>query len=199
MFDRAAAQRGTWYAVSAMTRLSPYDTVRAKLADGWQNRALSLKAIAFALVGVVNTVVDYCVFLVARAAFARSPAVLSAFDSFAHSCDCGSAATISLVAANMTSWIIAVTGSYIMNSSITFAAESGRKLRWRDYGTFVASGIVGWLANTAMLVFAAQYLLLPIWLAKAVAVLASFVVNFSLSHFVVFRARGSENAAPGDH
>jgi putative flippase GtrA len=32
-------------------------------------------------------------------------------------------------------------------------------------------------------------LLLPVWAAKAIAVLASFVVNFSLSHFVVFRAR----------
>jgi putative flippase GtrA len=31
--------------------------------------------------------------------------------------------------------------------------------------------------------------LLPVWLAKAVAILASFVVNFTLSHFVVFRVR----------
>jgi putative flippase GtrA len=39
------------------------------------------------------------------------------------------------------------------------------------------------------LVFAAQVLALPVWLAKAAAILASFVVNFSLSHFVVFRVR----------
>jgi putative flippase GtrA len=32
--------------------------------------------------------------------------------------------------------------------------------------------------------------LLPVWLAKAVAILASFLVNFALSHFVVFRPRG---------
>ena len=88
----------------------------------------------------------------------------------------------------MMSWIVAVTGSYIMNSSITFAAESGRKLRWRDYMTFAISGIAGLIANTATLVFAAQILLLPVWLAKALAILASFVVNFSMSHFVVFRA-----------
>ena len=172
-----------------MIRVSRYDLLRATLLDGWRNRALSLKAMLFALVGVVNTLIDYSVFLIARAALSRSPTALSLFDSLAASCRCGNATTISLIAANMISWIVAVTGSYIMNSSITFAAESGRKLRWRAYLAFVAFGVVGWLANTATLVFAAEILLLPIWLAKAVAILASFLVNFSLSHFVVFRAR----------
>ena len=65
-----------------------------------------------------------------------------------------------LIAANMTSWIVAVSGSYILNSSITFAAESGRKLRWRHYLAFLVAGIVGLIANTATLVFAAQILLL---------------------------------------
>jgi putative flippase GtrA len=72
-----------------------------------------------------------------------------------------------------------------MNSFITFAAESGRKLRWRAYGAFVASGVVGVIANTATLVIAAQFL--PVWAAKGLAILVSFAVNFSLSHFVVFR------------
>jgi putative flippase GtrA len=76
-----------------------------------------------------------------------------------------------------------------MNSSITFAAESGRQLRLGAYLTFVASGIAGLLTNTAMLLFAAQVLLFPVWLAKVIAILGSFVVNFSLSHFVVFRPR----------
>jgi len=77
-----------------------------------------------------------------------------------------------------------------MNSSITFAAESRPKLRWRDYVSFVASSVAGLIANTSTLIVAAQVLLLQIWLAKGVAILASFVVNFSLSHLVVFRARG---------
>jgi putative flippase GtrA len=34
-------------------------------------------------------------------------------------------------------------------------------------------------------------LLLPVWLAKLVAILASFMVNFLLSHFVVFRVRSN--------
>lgn len=172
-----------------MTRVSRFDGVRAKLAAGWRNRTLSLKALSFGLVGLVNTAVDYGVFLSARAAFDKSAAALAAFASASAVCQCGNEATILLIAANTVSWLVAVTGSYVMNSSITFAAESGRKLRWRPYFAFVASGVAGWFANTATLLVAAEVLLLPVWLAKIVAILASFVVNFSLSHFVVFRVR----------
>ena len=164
-------------------------SIRFWLLGSWRSGALSLKALSFALIGVINTIVDYSVFLLGRAALARSPSALSLFNSIAGSCGCASPTTVSLVAANMMSWCVAITGSYIMNSSITFAAESGRKLRWRSYAIFLASGVVGWLANTATLLFVAQVLLLPVWMAKAVAILASFAVNFSLSHFVVFRAR----------
>jgi putative flippase GtrA len=163
--------------------------IAVRLSVHRSKRTLSLKALSFALIGVVNTLVDYSVFLVARAVFSRLPAVQALFDSVSASCRCADPTTVSLIAANMVSWTVAVTGSYILNSSITFAAESGRKLRWRSYFIFIASGIVGWLANTATLVFCAQALQLPVWIAKAVAILASFVVNFSLSHFVVFRGR----------
>lgn len=174
-----------------MTGISRSDSARARLLDAWRSRGLSVKAVVFALVGVVNTVVDYSVFLLTRVALDHSPAALSAIASLADSCHCGGPVAIALIAANLVAWLVAVTGSYVMNSSITFAAESGRTLRWRDYAAFVASGIVGWLANTATLLVAAEILLLPVWLAKVVAILASFIVNFSLSHFVVFRARSS--------
>ncbi len=174
-----------------MTQLSSYERARARLLAGWRNRALSLKAVAFGLVGVVNTAVDYGVFLLARAALDRSPSAVAAFASVSDFCQCGAVASISLVAANTISWIVAVSGSYVMNSSITFAAETGRRLNWRAYLFFVVSGIAGWLANTATLLVAAEILLLPVWLAKAVAILASFIVNFSLSHFVVFRVRAN--------
>jgi len=166
------------------------DSTRARLVGLWRNRALSFKAASFAVIGVVNTAVDYCVFLLARAAFERSAAALAVFALAAAACRCGRPETVLLIAANVTSWLVAVSGSYVMNSSITFAAESGRRLRWRHYLGFVASGVAGLIANTAMLVFAAQFLLLPVYVAKAIAILASFVVNFALSHFVVFRVRG---------
>jgi|SRR5579862_740023 len=174
---------------SARAKSSRANSVRAMLADAWRKRALSLKAASFALIGLVNTAIDYGVFLLARAGFEKSPAALSLFDALAGSCRCGKPTTLLLIAANMTSWIVAVSASYIMNSSITFAAESGRKLHWRPYLKFIVAGIAGLIANTATLVFAAQILLLPVYVAKAIAILASFVVNFSLSHFVVFRVR----------
>ena len=37
-----------------MTRVSRYRSTGAKLAAGWRGRALSLKAVVFGLVGVVN-------------------------------------------------------------------------------------------------------------------------------------------------
>jgi len=131
------------------------------------------KAVSFGLVGVVNTLLDFGLFWL-----------------FAWQLG------LPLVAANMCSWIIAVSCSYVMNSMFTFAAESGRRLSWRSYATFVVSGIAGLVANTTTLVIAAK--LAPLVLAdppaqlaaaKACSVLASFVVNFSLSHFVVFRRR----------
>src|SRR5262249_21660607 len=92
-----------------------------------------------------------------------------------------------LVLANVLAWIVAVTCSYAMNSFITFGPESGRILRWRDYASFAASGIAGMVSSTTML-FVLSYLV-PILIAKLLSIAVSFAVNFSLSHFVVFRKR----------
>jgi putative flippase GtrA len=172
-----------------MNGTSRLDSVRIRLLSAWRDRGVSIKAASFAVIGVVNTLVDYGVFLLARVVLSGSPSGISAIGSLSDFCQCGNATTTTLVVANTISWSVAVTGSYIMNSSITFASESGRRLSWRAYLTFVVSGIAGLLTNTATLLFAAQILLLPVWLAKAVAILTSFIVNFSLSHFVVFRQR----------
>ena len=146
-------------------RLPPLlDRLYSRLAQAWQDRAVSLKALSFALVGVVNTLIDLGIFFLAYSWLG-----------------------LALVPANILAWIVAVSASYVMNSFITFAAESGRQLRWRSYGTFVASGVAGVIANTAVLVVASFWI--PVLAAKLLAILASFAVNFSLSHFVVFRAR----------
>ena len=50
----------------------------------------------------------------------------------------------------------------------------------------MASGVAGVIANTAVLVVASYWI--PVIAAKLLAIAVSFVVNFSLSHFVVFRA-----------
>ena len=83
-----------------------------------------------------------------------------------------------------------------MNSFVTFAAESGRKLRLWDYGRFVGSSVLAMVASTATLVVAARYLGLPVYAAKGLAIGVSFLVNFSMSHFVVFPARRAANRQP---
>ncbi len=152
-----------------------------------RQRPTLMKAISFALIGLFNAVVDTSVFFLtwlslhASAAAERASAVLAA------ACACAAADTPILVAANVVAWMVAVTGSYVLNTSITFAAESGRALRLSDYWRFAASGLAGLVASTATLI--AAYALLPIWVAKAAAILVGFAVNFSLSHFVVFRPK----------
>lgn len=127
-------------------------------------RDVLTKVASFGLVGVVNTGIDLAVFLVFRNIIGWA-----------------------LVPANVAAWLVAVSASYVMNSYTTFAAESGRKLRVKDYAGFVLSGVVGVVANTATLV-AASYVV-PEIAAKLMAIGVSFLVNFSLSHFVVFRTR----------
>jgi putative flippase GtrA len=145
------------------------------------------KAISFALIGVINVVVDTTVFLLVYSYLKSRAAMLRPLDALAQMCACANRDTLVLVLANVISWVVAVSGSYMMNSVITFAAESGRRLRWLDYGTFVASGVLGAVASTSALVVAAHFM--PVLPAKGCAILAAFVVNFSMSHFVVFRPR----------
>jgi putative flippase GtrA len=143
------------------------------------------KATSFALIGVINVAIDTGVFLLAYSYL--DSAALRLLDALAAWCDCARPETLVLVSANITSWTVAVSCSYAMNSFITFAAESGRQLRWRDYLTFVTSGVLGAIVSTTVLVFAARFM--PVLAAKGCAILASFLVNFSMSHFVVFRRR----------
>ncbi|MES1148819.1 MAG: GtrA family protein [Bradyrhizobium guangdongense] len=149
----------------------PLENLRVRLTEAWQRRAVSLKALSFATVGLINTAVDATVFF-----------LMLGF------------ATSSLIVANVSAWLVAVTGSYVMNSFTTFSAETGGRLRLKDYAGFVGSGLVAVTATTITVVLAANYL--PVWAAKGVAILVSFVVNFSITHFVVFRARPDAAGEP---
>jgi putative flippase GtrA len=163
------------------------ETLPQRLLRAWHERAFLLKAVSFGLVGVVNAAVDYGVFFLARAALHSSAAIENAAAAVSAACNCLSAENWLLIPANIIAWLVAVSGSYVMNSLTTFAKESGRKLRWSSYGSFVASGIAGVVANTAAVLVAVQFF--EVWVAKLIAIGVGFVVNFSLSHFVVFRAR----------
>jgi putative flippase GtrA len=140
---------------------APLQSLLDRLSDAWHQRAVLLKAISYASIGVINATVDFSVFLLGYGVVG-----------------------LPLVAANVVSWSVAVTGSYVMNSTITFAHESGRRLRLRAYLIFVASGVVGLIVNTATLVVCSWFV--PVWAAKGAAILTSFLVNFSMSHYIVF-------------
>ena len=65
------------------------------------------------------------------------------------------------------------------------ARESRRVLTLKAYAGFAASQVAGLVANTATVVIASYFM--PVLVGKLLAIGASFLVNFSLSHFVVFR------------
>ena len=81
-----------------------------------------------------------------------------------------------------------------MNSLTTFARESGRELTLKAYVGFAVSQLAGLVANTATVLVASYFM--PVLVGKLLAIGASFLVNFSLSHFVVFRKR--PDAARGE-
>jgi putative flippase GtrA len=128
------------------------------------DRAILVKAVSFALIGCVNTGIDFGVF------------TFTYYYLGWH-----------ILVANPIAWLLAVSNSYVLNSMITFAAETGRQLSPRAYITFILTQAGGLVANTAT-VFILSYFM-PAWMAKIPAIGASFVVDFTLSHLVVFRRR----------
>ena len=145
---------------------APLQNILDRLTVAWHERAIALKAPASRW-----------------SASSIRPSISAFFPSATITLD------LPLIAANTLAWVVAVTGSYVMNSTITFAAESGRRLRVKSYFGF--RGLAGRrLFRQYRTVWClVDTLLVPAWAAKVAAILVSFVVNFSLSHFVVFRQR----------
>ena len=146
-----------------------------RLAQASRARPLILKALSVGLIGVINSAVDFGVFALGFYYFGAS-----------------------IIVAQICSWLVAMTGSYVMNSMITFVAESGGRLQLRSYLTFALSQVAGFFANTATVYlvsfglerFADVAVDPAVLVGKLLAIGASFAVNFSLSHFVVFRRNG---------
>jgi putative flippase GtrA len=138
-----------------------------RLHDRARDRATMFKAVSFGLIGVVNTAVDFSVFLLGYYLL-----------------------DLPIVVANMLSWAVAVTCSYLLNSRITFSIDARSELAFKTYFAFVLAQVAGFAANTATVVIASHFM--PVLLGKVLATGASFTVNFSLSHFVVFRRPASD-------
>ncbi|RJF76547.1 GtrA family protein [Rhodopseudomonas palustris] len=147
-----------------------------RLLDQRRARPMLAKLVSFAGIGVINAMVDLAVFTVAYELL-----------------------KLPLVPANVMAWLVAVSLSYVMNSMITFRTESGRSLNRGAYLSFVASGTLGVATATTTLVVLSHFV--SVFAAKLLSIIVSFVVNFSMSHFVVFRTRPSDKnrAAGSDH
>lgn len=138
------------------------EALLAIIFDAWRRRTVLAKLISFASIGVVNVIVDVSIFTVAFK-LAGLPLVLS----------------------NLVAWLVAVTGSYAMNTKITFGRETGGVYCPGRYASFAVSGIFGLVVSTTVLVILTRYVNVP--LAKLASIMAAFGVNFSVSHFFVFR------------
>src|ERR1700742_722382 len=106
----------------AMTWLS---NLSQRLLNAWHERAIALKAASFAVVGLVNSAVDFGVFSFAYYYLAWP-----------------------IISAYIMAWVGAGSGSCVMNSVPTFARESGRELTLKAYAGFAVSQLAGLVANT---------------------------------------------------
>lgn len=143
-----------------------------RLHDSARARASVFKVVSFGVVGAINTAVDLCVFLLGYYLL-----------------------SLAIVPANVFSWVVAVSCSYLLNSTITFSIDSRRALSVRKYLTFVLAQLAGFAANTLTVVIASHFM--AVLFGKVLAIGASFIVNFSLSHFVVFRRTSADQESRG--
>jgi putative flippase GtrA len=147
-----------------MTLPPALESLIERFVPAWFDRALIVKTISFAMIGAVNTVIDLGVFSLGHLYFG-----------------------LPIVPANLISWFVAVSNSYVLNSMITFAKESGGRLSVKSYFSFGATQVGGLVANTATVL--ALSFVMPVLFAKLFAIGVSFVVDFTLSHLLVFRRR----------
>ena len=118
----------------------------------------------FAMVGVVNTAIDFCVFLALFYGLGWP-----------------------LLVANTLGWIAGLANSYLMNSRWTFRdpARAERPARMTLFAAFNLCGLL--IANAVIWILA---LVLPAWLAKIGTGVATLTWNYWSSHrFVFARAR----------
>src|SRR3954464_10241473 len=130
----------------------------------WLRHPTAVKMISFGLIGLCNAAVDFGIFTLAYQTF-----------------------ELPIVPANVIAWLVAVSCSYVMNTMITFRTESGRVLRGKDYFSFgcLWHSWCNYHHNHARRVIK----IIPVYAAKLASILVSFVVNFTMSNLVVFRAR----------
>ncbi|WP_363323466.1 GtrA family protein [uncultured Pseudoteredinibacter sp.] len=120
-----------------------------------------LKVGKFSLVGVVNTVVDYIIFLCAFYLL-----------------------SLSIALANLLAFLFAVCLSYYLNSKFTFS-ESSSDRSLTKLLRFILASATAFVLVTIVIYILSDYM--PVYLAKILAAGVSLVVNYSLAKLLVFR------------
>lgn len=121
-----------------------------------------IKAIKFALVGVMNTLVDMAVFFVLTYFFKISPYTAQLFSY--------SAGTLN---------------SYVVNRKFTF--KTTQKFFSKQMTLFVMVNLIVLALTTSVIWFVCEILLLPIFFGKIFSVFAGLAVNFLLNRLLVFK------------
>lgn len=123
----------------------------------------ALEFFRFGLVGLVNTSVDFAIFLLLYRGLDADP-----------------------LAANCIAFLIAVTNSYLLNRHWTFRASSA-PLSMANYARFLVVNSGGLVIGT-LAILLLKGLLLVEW-AKLIAAGLTLIWNFSTSKLLVFKAR----------
>lgn len=124
-------------------------------------KILTYSFIRFGIVGVINTLIDFLLFFTLH----------NFFDWH-------------IIPANITSFTIAVSNSYLLNKYWSFSYVDTGKFSLSQFCIFVLTSIIALLLNTSILIFGEPYL--DIVLLKIIGAIAIPLLNFSLYKFVVF-------------
>ncbi|MCB1437198.1 MAG: GtrA family protein [Rhodobiaceae bacterium] len=117
----------------------------------------------FATVGLANSTIDFSVFSALHLALG-----------------------LAIVPANILSYAVAASFSYLANSRWTFAGRKKERDIW-DFVRFQLVNLIGLALATTVLVVLAAYI--PVLVAKLCAIGASFAWSFSILNLVVWPKR----------
>jgi putative flippase GtrA len=121
---------------------------------------MRLEFLRFSLVGVVNTFIDFAVFVLLYRLTDIDPLLC-----------------------NGIAFLVAVTNSYLMNHHWTFR-DTGSTLSFKAYIRFVVLNTGGLLIGTLAIVLLGEYM--PLELAKLIAAGLTLIWNYTCSKMFVF-------------
>lgn len=120
------------------------------------------QALRFAVTGILNTALDFAVF---------SALVF--------------VADLHIIAANAVAFLVAVSFSYIVNKKWTFSGRSSGQNMLSEWIRFIVISVGGFILATVILYMLVP--MLPVLVAKIIATGASFLWNFLLVRFHIWK------------